>query len=220
MQKTHIDWPNLDYLFHPVIGCKRNCSYCVVRNRVWPRIRHCYGDHDFDKVTFHPEQLKKPSLIKKPSTFFVGFYSDIEYWEKEWVEQIINVCRQNKKHTFMFLSKEPHSYRGFEWPGNTMQGLTETKIDNPVEQGEVMEMAYFLRPFLSIEPLLGEIKFSGECDFPKERIKFPDIFKLVIIGAMTGPKAVVPKQEWIQSLRDNIPADKIYFKKNILKYLL
>ena len=41
---------------------------------------------------------------------------------------------------------------------------------------------------------------------------------LVIVGAQTSPN-VKPQPEWIQSIRDNVPADKIYWKRNIQAYL-
>jgi protein gp37 len=67
---------------------------------------------------------------------------------------------------------------------------------------------YRHRPFLSIEPLLGIIP---KTDYTK--------FEIVIVGAMTGAGKIPPKPEWIESVRDNVPADKIYFKKNIRRYL-
>jgi hypothetical protein len=36
---------------------------------------------------------------------------------------------------------------------------------------------------------------------------------------MTGKNAIVPQQDWIQSIKDNIPEEKIYWKKNIRGYL-
>jgi len=31
MNRTKIDWPGLGYTWNPVIGCKRNCSYCYAK---------------------------------------------------------------------------------------------------------------------------------------------------------------------------------------------
>jgi hypothetical protein len=36
---------------------------------------------------------------------------------------------------------------------------------------------------------------------------------------MTGPGAIPPKPEWIQSIKDNVLGDKIFWKNNIRKYL-
>jgi len=208
MRKTKIDWPGLDYLWNPVTGCRRECSYCVVRKRVWPRIKHCYGGHDFKNPTLQPDQFRRPASVKKPSTFFVGFYSDIEYWKREWLDDVLCTCNMNPRHTFMFLSKNYTAYDGFLWPQNTMQGLTVTKIEL-VEGVDVAMMFKYPHPFLSIEPLLGYVR-GGLKNTPIERI---------FVGAMTGAEAVVPKPEWIQSVKDNVPADKLHWKTNIRKYL-
>ena len=208
MNKTKIDWPGLDYTWNPQVGCERCCPYCVVRKRVWPRIRHLYGNNDFDKVTFLPEQLDKPKEIKKPSKFFVNFYSDIEYSTRENLQKTIDVCLECERHTFMFLSKNTTSYYAFDWPANVMCGLTITGGQPDTDFIDVILHQTKHRPFLSIEPLLGIIPKTDYSNF-----------ELVIAGAMKGAEAIIPKKEWIESVRDNVPADKIYFKKNIRRYL-
>jgi protein gp37 len=57
---------------------------------------------------------------------------------------------------------------------------------------------------LSIEPLLGPVA-----------VDVPDEIELVIVGAMTGLGAVKPKAEWIQSCRDHIAPEKLWFKQSI-----
>ena len=91
-----------------------------------------------------------------------------------------------------------------------MQGLTITASESWEKNVfEVSHMLTYPHPYLSIEPILG--CFVG--------IKIPQKIEIVIVGAMTGPGAVVPKHEWIQSIKDNIEPDKIYWKKNIREYL-
>jgi protein gp37 len=102
----------------------------------------------------------------------------------------------------MFLTKNSYSYAGFGWPANTMQGVTITQCFNRISTIDLP------RPYLSIEPLLGPVNHP-----------FPDNVEQVIVGAMTGPKKVIPKPEWIQSIRDNVPEEKIYWKKNIWGYM-
>jgi len=211
MNKTEIDWPGLDYTWNPQVGCERCCPYCVVRKRVWPRIRHLYGNNDYDKVTFLPEQLDKPKEIKKPSKFFVDFYSDIEYSTRENLQKTIDVCLECERHTFMFLTKNYTVYNGYSWPKNTMQGVTMECDRHILPQKQVVDTflrSKYRRHFFSLEPLLGTLK-----------TEIDNSVELVIVGAMTGAGAIIPKKEWIQSVRDNVPADKIYFKKNIRRYL-
>jgi protein gp37 len=205
MNRTKIDWPGLNFTWNVITGCRRGCSYCYAR-----RIHERFYKTQFSDIVFHPGRLSDPDLYRKPaSKIFVSSMSVPEYWKREYMELIIDTIERklwNRKHTFMFLSKNTNSYNGFYWPDNTMCGLTIT--------GEIgMEERDFTniilhkkkhRPFLSIEPLLGIIPktdYSG--------------FELVIVGAMTGKNAIVPQQDWIQSIKDNIPAEKIYWKKNI-----
>lgn len=202
MNTTNIDWPGLTHTWNLVTGCKRGCTYCYAR-----RIHERFNKTPFSDIVFHPERLKD-KMPKKPTRIFVGSMSDIEYWRVDWANKIIKVCNDNPQHTFMFLSKNPWSYGAFEWPENTMQGLTVPMIDNGYID-DVNEILKYKNSFLSIEPLLGHIYQSATYHFPN----------LVIVGAMTGPGAVKPKPEWIQSIKDNIPADKIHWKSSMKEYL-
>ena len=209
LRKTKIDWPNLDYLWNPIVGCTRGCEYCVVRNRVWPRVRHLYGNNDFNVVTELPEQLDRLKTVKKPSTFFVGFYTDIEYCSMKYMNHILYTLAQYPQHTFLFLTKEPLSYQGFEWPDNTRQGITITGAEDLERQRYKILYAMDLpRPFFSIEPLLGSI-----------RIQIPFKVDLVIVGAQTGKGAVAPHKDWIKSITDHCMPERVYWKRNIKSYL-
>jgi len=210
MGKSEIDCdiPNL-YTWSPVTGCPRGCSYCVVRNRVWPRIKHCFGNHDYNKIVFHPDRMDEPAKKRKPVTYFVGFYSDHEYWDYGIKIQILNECQLCYRHTFMFLSKNPIAYCGYIWPKNTMKGLTMVGTETKHCQHEdILEMMKYSRSFLSIEPLLGTLK-----------IEIGSQFERVIVGAQTGPGSVIPENDWIDSIRNNVPANKIFWKDSIKKYL-
>jgi len=210
MVRTKIDWPGLDYLWNPVTGCKRGCPYCVVRKRVWPRIKHCYGGHDFDKVIYQLNQSTRPLFIKKPSTFFVGFYSDCEYWQLNMWAPILRIIEKCSRHTFMFLSKNPLSYFGItQWPKNTMQGLTLNLWTNAALSRRIHRRNDELSTSVPIyRAVIGLDSKSWLQEFER-----------VIVGAMTGPGAVKPLPEWIQSIKDHVPAEKIYWKKNIRGYL-
>jgi len=199
--KNSIGW--CDFTWNVVTGCRRGCIYCYAR-----RIHERFDPYvPFSHIEFHEERLLD-KMPRKPSKIFVGSMSDIEYWEREWTEQIFDVCRQNKHHTFMFLSKNAWSYHNYKFPENIMQGLTitQTGVHDAIE---VAKMFDYPHPYLSIEPLLGMV-------YGKYK-KTP--IELFIVGAMTGRGAVPPRPEWIQSVRDNVPADRIYWKKNIGKYL-
>ena len=90
-----------------------------------------------------------------------------------------------------------------------MQGLTLTCAQTQHYQGENIEtITKYPRPFLSIEPLHGYLQIL----IPKE-------IELVIVGAETGRGAKPPRPEWIENIKVFVPADKIYWKKNIRQYL-
>jgi protein gp37 len=95
-------------------------------------------------------------------------------------------------------------------PLNTMQGLTVTLKDRLKDMDEIILHASLPRPFLSIEPIMGSLP----------RVDY-SMFEHIIVGAMTGcgKDNVIPKREWIESIRENCPAEKVHWKDNIKKYL-
>ncbi|MGW8324051.1 MAG: DUF5131 family protein [Desulfobacterales bacterium] len=201
--KDSIGW--CDFTWNPVTGCKRNCSYCYAR-----KINNRFNKTPFSEIVFHPERLKEPYSVKKRSKIFVGSMSDIEYWNRQQIIAVINVCEICKHHTFMFLSKSIKSYLGITWPENTMQGFTVTQPGWQVALNMIISHASFPRPYISIEPISGGLWN----ELPKE-------IELVIVGAETGNRKVkiIPQKEWIQSIKDHVPEEKIYWKKNIQAYL-
>ena len=196
--KESIGWA--DFTWNPVTWCKRGCSYCYAK-----RINDRFYKAPFSEIVFRPKRLEN-KMPKEPSKIFVGSMSDCEYWSSDMWDKIIEVCRNNPQHTFMFLSKCPTAYDGIIFPKNCMQGLTLT-LDGKDRYSEYLRFTLYNRPFLSIEPLLGTLDFE------------PKTVELVIVGAMTGARAVKPKEEWIKSIVDNCPKDKIYWKRNIQPYL-
>lgn len=203
MNRTVIDWPGLDYTWNPITGCKRGCTYCYAR-----RMHERFNKTPFSEIVVHKERLSQPIKEKNSSTIFVGSMSDIEYWRPIDTEKIIDICKECPQHTFMFLSKNPTSYFGFDWPKNTMQGLTLTLSQTEHCQKECLEeMKKYPSPFLSIEPIGGYLKakISG--------------FERVIVGAMTGPGAYAPDIEWLRSIRENVPNEIIHWKQNIMEAL-
>lgn len=199
MQKTKIEW--CDYTWNPITGCRRGCKYCYAR-----RIHDRFNKYPFSEIVFHPFRMDDLlSLgIKKPSIIFVGSMSDIEYWNKDDIDTILKEVSFYHYHTFMFLTKNPYSYYGFYWPRNTMQGLTmeltQTQDCQSLYSRIMLDMP---RPYLSIEPLMGTLKIE---------IKG---FEKIIVGAMTGPGAIKPKSEWIQSIIKNTDKEKVFWKQNI-----
>lgn len=206
MNKTNIEW--CDYTWNPVVGCKRGCIWCYAkalndRFKFIPK---------WNELKYYPERLMEPDKLKKPATIFVGSMSDPEYWDMKWFDDIVKVCERNKRHTFMFLTKNSSCYFGRIFPDNCIIGITMT-LESSEKQFEQFDgyLSYHRRGFVSIEPIMGRLYLS--------KLAFAHCTEKVIVGAMTGPNAIAPHPEWIQSIKNNVPEDKIFWKSNIKKYL-
>jgi len=203
MNKTKIEWTN--YSWSPVIGCRGGCFYCYGK-RLNDRFKWI---KDWTKPKFYPERLKEPYKIKKPSKIFVCSMADLfsDWIIDGMILKIIEVARENPRHTFQFLTKNPKRYLEFKFPKNCWLGATITgkeEILNGHYQIKALKKKDNFK-FISFEPLLNKI------DMDLSNID------LVIVGAMTGmgKKNVIPKKEWIASIKH----PNIFYKENIKKYL-
>lgn len=220
MNKTTIDWPGLTHTWNPVVGCFRGCTYCYARKLHNKRhLAKCCGAKlpdqyaaPFEAIQFFTARLSDRELkSKRTRKIFVGSMTDIAYWEKAWKEEVAEVCRRHPQHTFMFLTKDYTAYDGISWPENTMQGVTIEGYRPVLPQAQIINTFLGIqdrRPYFSIEPLMGALKV----DIDRRA-------EVVIVGAMTGKGAVIPEKDWIQSIRDRVPQDRIHWKSNIRKYL-
>jgi protein gp37 len=205
MKESKIDWP-----FHPfatwniVVGCKHRCFYCWAR-RMNQRFKYI---PNWESPEFFLERLDKPIRTKKPTTFFVVAMGDLfgEWISEDWIKQVIRVCEICPQHTFLFLTKNPYRYLQFTFPSNVMLGTTFTHWS--IHAGQILNIMRTvklrnIRTFASVEPLFGPFKWV---DFSS--------FDLVIVGAQTGPKPVIPLRTWVDSIKYY---QHIWYKKNIIK---
>lgn len=234
--KNKIGW--CDMTFNPVWGCLNHCEYCYARkiakrfakriaedaldpyhysiagDEISYAIGYLANDIKIFKPTFLDSQYYK-SFPKKPQRIFVGSMSEIYYWDKVWIQKVIDKIKEYPQHTFQFLTKYPEVYNKWpfpEIPVNCWLGTTITKMGDLNNRG----IYNFFRGydsirnirFVSFEPLL-------------ERIKIESDFKTnwVIIGAESGNRRgkIIPKKEWIENIVDycrenNIP---IYLKDSL-----
>lgn len=211
LKKTNIDWPDLDYVFDPLIGCKNNCfggkCWAKKMNDRWKWIP------DFTKPVFKREKLEIPYKINEPSTFFVVSKGDLfgKWIHSDIIRSVLKACADNPQHQFMFLTKNPKRYQYYQftsncWLGATMTGAeswqTQCDILNALQDADI-ENDCITKLFFSIEPLLG-------CLYNE----IPSTFDLVIVGAMDDG-SIKPKKEWIESIKHH----NIHYKKNIKKYI-
>lgn len=202
MNKSKIDWPWYPlWTWNPVVGCKHGCSYCYAR-RMNQRFKWI---EKWEEPEIDADRIYEPLKRKKPTNIFAGSISDIfgEWTPTSIIEEIIKTANQCSQHTFFFLTKNPKRYNDFLFPKNCWLGTTLISRRD-ADRYITLQHAGINKKFVSIEPLLGH--FGG--------MMFNYIDQ-VIVGAQTGPGATEPKPEWINSIK----AEKIHFKKNILKYL-
>jgi len=196
MNKTKIDW--CDYTWNPIVGCAGGCHYCYAK-RLNDRFNWL---PDFTKPQLYPSRLSSIEFkpLKKPSIIFVCSMGDIfgcpEFPEYA-VETIIAAMSHYPQHVFMVLTKRPEEYGKYQWPKNAMLGITMTSGENRALSG--LHLGAENKTFLSAEPLFGNFG--------------PILANLVIVGAQTGPGAVKPKREWVDSIKHH----NIFYKGNIVK---
>ena len=198
MNKTKIEY--CDYTWTPYTGCKNDCWYCYVK-----RLAKRFG---YDRTpTFHEDRLHQPLKAKPGSKIFACSTADLfgDWVESTYIYQIIDIAEQRPNLTFQFLTKNPKRYYWFRFPENCWLGTTITH-----GKAEIFGLGTEKRiRFVSLEPLLGPIKFSGAP------------FDWIIIGALTGPQAkkYSPKIGWICDILSYADDKKIpVFIKNNLGY--
>jgi protein gp37 len=209
-EKT-IGWA--DYTWNYMVGCKCGCSYCAAK-RMNTRFKFI---PDWENPVLFNERLSEPFKLKKPSKIFVVFMGDLfgDWVCSDWIKSGLLVAEANPRHTFMFLTKNPKRYQDFHFPKNCMLGCTITGSESYREMRlmtmlmDQYKMRRGDRTFVSIEPLLGPCK-QGMIGY--------DMFDLVIIGAETGRKPLIPRREWIDDITYDMDQSKIFYKKNLIKY--
>ncbi len=232
MNKTKIEWA--DYTWNPVTGCLHGCEYCYA-HRIAQRFGNRYmpygngvnvlnepfdGERGVDpypygfEPTFHKYRLDEPQKVKKPSKIFVVSMADLfgDWVPDEWIEEVFNACQKADWHKYLFLTKNPKKYSkiyrsALDYRWNMWFGTTVTDENSFVVKtaelyrntGEYFPKSKRANRFLSIEPLIGEIKEM----FLRNSLHHAD---WIIIGQQTGPGAVPPKDEWVQSIIDQCRA--------------
>ena len=219
--------------WNPVWGCRNHCEYCYARKtakRFYKKIydlewnyygRNCpswawKGDYLEKLIHFKPtflvSQFEK-KLPKKPQRIFVGSMSEIYYWKKEWVRDVLDKILEYPQHIFQFLTKYPEVYEHWYWHNNCWLGITITKDEDFIRSDGWYKYYGLKNTFISFEPLLGEIHIPN--------IKFLNP-NWVIIGAETGNRKgkVIPNLDWVLNIVRYCEHNKIpvYIKDNLTKY--
>jgi protein gp37 len=215
MQKSKIEWT--DFTINPVKGlCPMACSYCYARRMYLnPFYKSMYGNQT---IRFDQCELDGPAKIKKPSKFFVGSTMELfgDWVKPWWMAKIFKMVEDNPKHTFIFLTKQPHNLiKWSPFPDNCWVGVSLTGKEQNGFAYPLVHIKAKIK-FLSIEPLLAPLKI-GNNGFTNS-LENASIGWL-IIGQQTPVKmSTMPKVGWIEEIvsaadKANIP---VFLKDNLI----
>jgi len=196
MNKTKIEW--CDYTWNPVVGCKNTCEYCYAK-KIYKR----FHKDSFEDIKYYPGRLNNIKRLKKPSRIFVNSMSDINYWQCDWLKEVVNTIKLYPQHTFLFLTKFGHIYKNLTFPKNCWLGqtITSDKEFRVIDNDNIR--------FVSLEPLLIDMTIPAYyCTY--------DIEWLIIGGLSPKP---VHKTEWVDKIIGYCRKRKIpIFIKDNAKY--
>jgi len=219
MNRTGIEW--CDYTWNPLgAGCSERCGatpeqpegWCYayrMRHRFKPGVRAdgttygCQLCYEF-VPHLHPERLDQPAKVKSPRIVFAGSMGEMFDPELTAVERerVWVAMRAAPWHHYVVLTKRPDLIDAEElvrfsddlnlWLGVSVTSQPDWwRVDELLlrwDCGSVGDRHPF-EPIISFEPLLGPI---GE-SIPRE-------VRWVIVGAQTGPGAVLPDDRWVTRL--------------------
>lgn len=212
LNKTKIEW--CDFTWNPVTGCYhwRESEYCRVGKDCYAKniAERFAGTKAFPngfEYAFYPERLSAPSKEKEPSKIFVCSMGDLF---GNWVpygdiKKVIQVVKNNSKHIFQFLTKNPGRMLDFDFPPNAWCGTTiNTKYDL-YRLRDLNRVKAQVR-FISFEPLMDDM---GDMDLTG--------IQWIIIGGQTGRHPIHPNENWVNHIIINCLADgvDVFLKDNI-----
>ena len=234
---TKIEWT--DETWNPVTGCTKvsqgckNCYAETIAKRFW-------GDRKFTDVQCHPERLDIPLRWKKPRMIFVNSMSDLFHPDvpKCFIDQVLEIIAATPQHTYQVLTKRPElmmdKLYGYDsdCPARELGGgdyLPNLWLGVSVEDQKTTNerIPWLLKTpaavrFVSYEPALGHVDFTGalgfsyqeiyiEDDVPYEmRVIVPPV-NWVIVGCESGQSARHADIEWFRSVRDQCTAAGVPF---------
>lgn len=243
---TKIEWT--DETWNPITGCtpiSEGCQNCYAK-RMANRLKGRYGydkDNPF-KVTLHPDKLDEPLKWKKPRMIFVCSMGDLFHEDvpTTFIDQVLEIIAACPQHTFLALTKRPENlkhkiygtteenpYRqlgGGDYLSNLWLGVTAENQQRADERIPMLLQIPAVKRFVSIEPMLGPVRFKTEKEMYEEAagmglenmfFSFNNInpngigLDWTICGGETGPGARPMHPDWARSLRDQCHAAGVPF---------
>jgi len=206
MSKSKISWTTRTW--NPTTGCDpitSGCKFCYAKPIALNLQKE--GNHAYRngfKVTCQPSRLLSPYRWP-PSLVFVNsmsdlFHSDIPKDYRKEIFKVMNLCPQ---HEFQILTKRSKNLvelsEGLNWAKNIWMGVSVENEDYRYRIDDLRTVDAKVR-FLSIEPLIGEIK-----DLDLSGIHW------VIVGGESGPKTRPMKKEWVERIQSICKEQNVRF---------
>jgi len=190
--KSSIEWTEVTW--NPVTGCNKvsaGCKNCYAE-RMAKRLK-AMGVKQYEngfELALAPQALNTPLKWKTPKIVFVNSMSDL-FHEKvplKYIRKVFEVMN-NTPHIYQILTKRSKRLKKIasklNWTDNIWMGVS---VENESFTYRIDDLRIIDAKvkFLSIEPLIGEIKTLNvnEIDW-------------VIVGGESGPKARPIEKEWI-----------------------
>jgi protein gp37 len=194
--QSGIEWTEVTW--NPVTGCTKisaGCKNCYAE-RMAKRLQ-AMGVEQYKngfKVTLAPKMLNVPYTWKKSRVVFVNSMSDLFHPEVplEYIKLVFQVMNTTP-HVYQVLTKRSERLKELacelDWTENIWMGVS---VENEKVSSRILDLidTPAKTKFLSVEPLIGEIK-----NLYLENIDW------VIVGGESGPKARPVKKKWIDSIR-------------------
>ncbi len=201
---TGIEWT--DHTWGPWQGCHKvsmGCLHCYMF-----RDKRRYGQNPDVVIRSKPPTFNAPLKWKEPARVFVCQWSDFFIEEADaWRGEAWEIMRRTPHLTFQILTKRPENIRARlprDWPlENVWLGVT---VENQEMMEERIPYLFIIEPeiikFLSIEPMLGEIRLY---DITYEFIDW------IIVGGETGPRARPMSAYWAYVVKNACACTKTPF---------
>lgn len=220
MQKTHIQWTDATVNFWT--GCHKVSDGC----------KFCYMYRDKAKYGQEANVVKRTSDLtfkqalkwKEGKKIFTCSWSDFFIQDADmWRKDAWDIIRQTPQHQWQILTKRPERIKEClpdDWGNGWDNVWLGVSIENQKYMNRINELASVPSKtrFISAEPLLGELDFSGFDDSLK-------LFHWCIIGGESGNdnglwKFRPCKEEWIAKVINDLKGTDIsVFVKQLGTYL-
>ncbi len=206
---SSIEWTQETW--NPTTGCtkvSKECDNCYAEKET-KRLQHNPNfskyKAGFDVVVEHPDTLSEPLGWTGNRIVFVNSMSDLFHKDisLDFIKSVFKVMNDTPQHTYQILTKRENDLlkysKELNWTDNIWMGVS---VGSQVSVRKIERLANCdaKHKFLSVEPLIGEIK-----DYSLKGIDW------VIVGGESGHKARPIETEWIKSIRQKCIAEDVLF---------